>query len=357
MGWTEGVAVLRHAVADGIVPGAVLLAGTGSADPGTVWAGGELGQHSSDGPSTAMPAVTAQTVFDLASLTKVLATVPAVLRLADTGDAAEATDAPDPRSARRSRRSRVIALDDAAAKYLPDFVGPGKDRVTIRHLLSHTAGLPAHRKLRQLPGALVFDPLGLPDLRFRPPAEWRDRTAATEIPPGGSAPKLGVVHDENADALDGVAGHAGLFGTAPDAARCLRTLWLTEESPLSAGIRAEAFRCQSGGLGGRRGLGWTLRGDRWDHLSTAWPQTGAGHTGFTGTSVALDPVSGMWVVLLTNAVRLGRDKDGIVTLRRYLHDALASGSALAATANADAAAAAETTKNPETLAEQSTIAS
>ena len=130
----------------------------------------------------------------------------------------------------------------------------------------------------------------------------------------------------SAEALGGVAGHAGLFGTAADVARYLRNCWLAEDSPvLSRAVRAEALRCQTEGLDGRRGLGWTLRGDRWDHMSTVWPRTGAGHTGFTGTSVAFDPVSGLWAVLLTNAVHLGRGRSGIVPLRRQVHDALALG--------------------------------
>jgi CubicO group peptidase (beta-lactamase class C family) len=348
MGWAEGVATVRRAVADGVVPGAVLLAGTGAGDEGRSWAGGHLGQGAG---WMADRAVAVDTVFDLASLTKVLGTLPAVLRLTDAGD---------------------IGLDDAVVKFLPGFAGAGKDAVTVRQLLTHSSGLPAHRELYRLPGTprdlfaaalaeplaaapgttvcysdlgfialgelvaavtgqsleravteLVCQPAGLRDLRYRPPAEWRDRTAATEIPPGADTPKLGEVHDENAAALGGVAGHAGLFGTAPDVARALRTLWLAEESPLSAAVRAEAFRCHTEGLDGRRGLGWTLRGDRWDHMSVAWPRGGAGHTGFTGTCVALDPDSGMWAVLLTNAVRFGREKGGIVALRRRVHDALA----------------------------------
>ena len=346
MGWLEAAEVLERAVDDEAVPGAVLVAGVGSGEPRGIRAYGRTGRP--DGGLTET-----DTVFDLASLTKVVATLPSVLRLVDEG---------------------VLALDDSVRKHLPEFAGAGKDAVTVRHLLAHSSGLPDHREYYRLPGSpadrlaallaeplvdppgsvvrysdlgfvllgeivagaagssldqaaaeLVFEPLGMAATRFLPPAEWRPRTAATEAPPGGE-PKLGVVHDENAESFGGVAGHAGLFSTAADVARYLRACWLSEDAPLlSRAVRAEALRCQTEGLEGRRGLGWTLRGDRWDHMSTAWPRTGAGHTGFTGTSVALDPVSGLWAVLLTNAVHLGRGRSGIIPLRRQIHDALALG--------------------------------
>ncbi|WP_063796056.1 serine hydrolase domain-containing protein [Streptacidiphilus griseoplanus] len=352
MGWAEAVDVLQHAVADGVVPGAVLAAGIcegpdAAGEPQRIVACGLTGQPGAAGR------MTPDTVFDLASLTKVVATLPAVLRLADEG---------------------ALSLDDPVHRHLPAFAGAGKDEVTVRLLLAHSSGLPAHRELDRLPGGpqdrvaavlaeplaaapgstvcysdlgfvllgevvaavagapleravaeLVLDPLGMASTRYRPPADWRPRVAATEAPPGGG-PKVGVVHDENAEALGGVAGHAGLFGTAVDVARYLGSCWLAEESlVLSRAVRTEAVRCQTEGLDGRRGLGWTLRGDRWDHMSVAWPRTGAGHTGFTGTSVAVDPVTGLWAVLLTNAVHLGRGRSGIVALRRQVHDALALG--------------------------------
>ena len=168
----------------------------------------------------------------------------------------------------------------------------------------------------------MLDPLGLAATRYLPPADWREATAATEAPPGGE-PKCGVVHDENAESLGGVAGHAGLFSTAPDLAHYLQACWLAEESLLSPRTRSEALSLQTAGLDGARGLGWTLPGDVWDHMSPQWPATGAGHTGFTGTSLALDPVSGIWVVLLTNAVHYGRGARA-KELRRVVHAAVAA---------------------------------
>jgi CubicO group peptidase (beta-lactamase class C family) len=163
--------------------------------------------------------------------------------------------------------------------------------------------------------------------------------AATE-PVGGRA-KVGVVHDENAEAMGGVAGHAGLFGTAADLARYAsawagdspsawpgdgRPAWAGGGAP-AGGLRAEALRCQTDGLAGdgRRGLGWSLRGDVWDNMGDGWPTSGAGHTGFTGTSLSIDPVTGLWAVLLTNAVHFGR---GLVTsavrLRKQVHATVAA---------------------------------
>ena len=337
--------LVRIAVERGVVPGAVLIIGRGAEDPGRVHAYGRTAVGAVGRP------VTADTVFDLASLTKVVATTPALLRLVD---------------------QQALALDDPVQRYLPEFAGSGKDEVTVGQLLIHTSGLPPHRDLWKLPGTpadrtatvlreplehrpgtvvrysdlgfvllggivaavtglpldravreLVLAPLGMADTRYLPPESWRGRTAATEAPPGGE-PKVGVVHDENAEGLGGVAGHAGLFGTAPDLARYLRLGWLAEDSPiLSRSVRASAVRNRTPGLDGVRGLGWTLRGDVWDHMPDSWPATGAGHTGFTGTSLAFDPVGGLWVVLLTNAVHLGRGARA-KELRRTVHAAAAA---------------------------------
>jgi CubicO group peptidase (beta-lactamase class C family) len=337
--------MIDAAVAEGAVPGAVLMVGIGpEAAPVVAHAAGVTGRP--DGS-----AMTLDTVFDLASLTKVTATLPMVLHLA---------------------RRCEIGLDDPVRRILPRFPD---DRITLRQLLSHISGLPALRPFHELdtdpagrwdavlttgpqaePGTVmrysdvgfmllgrvvetvtgaaldrvaaevVFEPLGMTDTRYRPPESWAARCAATEKSADGVA-TLGVVHDENAAALGGVAGHAGLFGTAADLSRYLRA-WLDPESPIpGAALRAEALRCQTRGAEGqdgfeaRRGLGWTLRGDRWDHMGTLWPAAGAGHTGFTGTSVAIDPVGGAWVVLLTNAVHFGRGRHGAVALRRQVHDA------------------------------------
>jgi serine-type D-Ala-D-Ala carboxypeptidase len=243
-----------------------------------------------------------------------------------------------------------------------------RDEITLRHLLAHTSGLPAEVKfwhlypdqaaaaqamlqvpLEHAPGTrtvysdigfmllgrivaavtgtpldaavaeLVTGPLGLTRTGFCPGAQQgADQAASTEPQPDGSVP-TGIVHDENARFFGGVAGHAGLFAPAADLARYLEQAWLGD-ALLSPSIRAEACRIQGEGTGGRRGLGWVLRGDAHDRLGRHWPDTSATHTGFTGTSLAFDPVSGYWAVLLTNDVHFGRGRGVIREVREAVHD-------------------------------------
>jgi CubicO group peptidase (beta-lactamase class C family) len=187
-------------------------------------------------------------------------------------------------------------------------------------VLGELAAAVAGRGLDELVREVVCAPLGLRATRYRPPGDWASRIAATEIV-GGTA-KVGVVHDENAEALGGVAGHAGLFATATDLG-AFAAAW-AGDGTVPAGLRAEALRCQTEGLGGRRGLGWGLRHDTWDNMGDGWPASGAGHTGFTGTSLSIDPCSGLWAVLLTNAVHYGRGPGhSVVALRKQVHAAAA----------------------------------
>jgi CubicO group peptidase (beta-lactamase class C family) len=349
--------LLDAAVGAGVVPGAVLAAGRWSGEPALLHVAGQAQQ---DG--AARRPMTAGTIFDLASLTKIVATTPVVLHLVGRGE---------------------VGLDDPVCRYLPAFAGPGKAGVTVRQLLTHTSGLPDLPKyyehfrgaaevraavlaepLIAMPGAacaysnvgyialgelaaavagcglaelaerVVCAPLAMTRTRYLPPAGWAGSVAATEAVCGTA--KVGVVHDENAAVLGGVAGHAGLFGTAGDLAR-YAAAWVAEDSLLAAaglispGLRAEALRCQTEGLGGRRGFGWGLRGDEWDNMGSGWPASGAGHTGFTGTSLSIDPLSGLWAVLLTNAVHFGRGPaHSVVGLRKQVHAAVAATLTIAA---------------------------
>lgn len=335
-GLADADAVLRSGVADGLWPGIVAAVGVGPTVQrgwvlgyGENWAGGQR-------------AMTPDTVFDLASLTKVLATMPGVLLLIQRGR---------------------LGLDDVAA----DFVPGVDERVRIRHLLTHTSGLPAHcdfagrvrspeqlaaaaaeQPLVQPPGTLVaysdlgfvllgavvaaasgrpfahyaqeevFAPLGS-GATFAPPASWLPRIAATELVDG--RPVHGRVHDENAAAAGGPVGHAGLFGTLADVRACL-TMWFPSGPLLDEALRRDAMRDHTAALGGHRGLGWTCRGDVHDILSTGWGADAVSHTGFTGTSIAFDPQTLRWAVLLTNAVHYGRGRTEVFAARRRFHAAL-----------------------------------
>jgi CubicO group peptidase (beta-lactamase class C family) len=366
--------LISAAVSTGGVPGVVAMAGRGP-DTFATWVAGQICAV----PGYERP-MTADTVFDIASLTKVVATTTATLALIGSGR---------------------LSLDDCATRYLPS-AAP----VTVRQLLTHTSGLPASRRFHQWCGSreellrelyqtpleaqpgtrvaysdlgfmllgsivsavaclpldhavhdLVSAPLGMIDTGFTP-AGPRERFAATEVYDG--LPWTGVVHDENARVLGGVAGHAGLFATAGDLARFAGWWAGTEDEPVPRALRRLATTCQTGdpgpdgsalggaglggsglggaglggpelggsalggsALGGRRGFGWVCPGDRYDILGGAWPPTAVSHTGFTGTSLALDPVSGLWVVLLTNGVHFGRDATAVIALRRDIHAALA----------------------------------
>ena len=133
-----------------------------------------------------------------------------------------------------------------------------------------------------------------------------------------------MVHDENAYAMGGISGHAGLFAPVSDLVKYLQ-LWLDREpSVLSQAIRNVAVQCHTLHLNGRRGLGWTCRHDDHDHTGDMWPESSVGHTGFTGTSIAFDPKTKLWMVLLTNDVHYGRESKTIVRLRGRVHNVIAA---------------------------------
>lgn len=282
-----------------------------------------------------IPAET-DTLYDLASLTKLFTTT-AVMRLVEQGK---------------------LALDEVVARWLPDFAAGGKDAVTLRQLLTHTSGLPDYLQLwkleatpaarlqrvlvtplldppgtvfrysdlglialghlvEQVAGAsldrvvrdMVTGPLHLDQTMYKPAPELKPRIAPTEYEDAvGRGMVWGEVHDENAWALGGVAGHAGIFGTAADLGRFAQ-LYL--DGGVLDGVRllrpetvAEMTRNQIGDLEWR-GLGWELNGDYYmGHLAS--PVT-YGHTGFTGTSVVVDPRRQLIVVLLTNRVHPTRN--------------------------------------------------
>jgi len=294
-----------------------------------------------------------ESIYDLASLTKVVATTTAVMVLFDQGK---------------------VALDAPVSRYIPAFSGGLKDQVTVRHLLTHRAGLSAGRELWRIasspeqarsavvssqincvPGNCfeysdlgadmlgfvveaasgqrldtfleteVFSKLGMSDTRFRPEASDIARTAPTEIAPPRGYPLRGEVHDENAYALGGVAGHAGLFSTASDLsifAQMLLDGGTFNGTRVVADSTVALFTRRAAGT---RALGWdTCDGDGGcgQYLS----ERAFGHTGFTGTSLWIDPDRQMFVILLTNrvhAARARRPSKVISDVRNDLADAAA----------------------------------
>ncbi|HWM73142.1 MAG TPA: serine hydrolase [Nocardioides sp.] len=320
--------------------GGVVLASRHGVVPVHDAAGKALRYHEID---TELPAdqqvpMRRDTIFDLASVTKTFTTI-AVMQQVEAGR---------------------VDLDEPVATYLPDFAQHGKDDVTIRHLLTHTGGLPAwlplysdyetveerfaavlavepdaepgeayvYSDLSLITLGLVVEevtgrpldrviahgitrPLGMSDTMYNPPARLVDRIAATEAQPWAGRPMIrGEVHDENAWSLGGVAGHAGLFSTARDLAVLARTLlnggrYGHERILESDTVRAMLVNENAEFPGDSHGLGFELD-QRWymDALST--PVT-FGHTGYTGTSVVIDPMSDSFVILLTNRVHPSRD--------------------------------------------------
>ncbi len=332
---------LHEAVGSGEVPGAVAIAGTRSrrCDPLVA------GVRKYGGPATSE-----ETRYDLASLTKVVATLPCVLRLISDGE---------------------IRLQDPVGRYVTSagwFQSPSLAEVTIRELLTHSSGLPSWRPLfawasdrltalanvLQTPlgerGAVVYSDLGFIVLGAIVERVTRQRLdafaeqqvfgplgmRATGYLPGPAAPVAatedcgwrnqlleGVVHDENAFRLDGVAGHAGLFGTAADLATYAQA-WLSCDPRLGREeVLRESTAQHVATASVRRGLGWLLKGQ--DSFAGARATAaGFGHTGFTGTSLWIEPTEERFAVLLTNRVHPSRHRGAHMhALRRAFHDAVA----------------------------------
>ncbi len=274
-------------------------------------------------------AATEDTIYDAASLTKVLATTPAVMLLVEEGR---------------------VEIDAPASRYLKEFRGTGKEAITVRQLLTHTSGLRAGlgpfpegeghalaaacaEPLPDRPGTLfrysdinfillgeivrrvsgeplerfcatrLYEPLAMTDTRFRLQAEDRLRIAPTEWI--GATMLRGVVHDPTSRRMGGVAGHAGLFTTAADVARYARLLLGGGTSDgvkifSPATVKLMTTVQSPAAISAKRGLGWDIdspySGPRGDHFSTG----SYGHTGWTGGSLWVDPTSETFVIFLTN---------------------------------------------------------
>jgi len=339
---------LKAEAESGAFPGAVLAVGR----HGRLALVSAVGRYGKDDPRP----VEAGTIYDLASLTKVVGLTTACMLLVDEGK---------------------LALDEPVQRYVPEFRGAGKERVTVRHLLTHSAGLPAWRPLYREAdsratavwivnttplatppgqayvysdlGAIVltevvehiagepldallerrvFRPLGMPATRYLPPERWRDRIAPTEQDTSYRHRMLrGEVHDENAGRLGGVSGHAGLFSNVLDLSRFAAMLlnggsWDTLQLIHSETI-ADFTRRQGIVSGSSRALGWDTPPDPPDSTSSAGTKLSPrafGHTGFTGTSLWMDPQQDLFIILLTNRVHPTRANTAILKVRPHVAD-------------------------------------
>jgi uncharacterized protein YbbC (DUF1343 family)/CubicO group peptidase (beta-lactamase class C family) len=311
--------------------------------------------HKAYGKRALVPEVepmTEDTIFDVASLTKVVACTPAVMLLVERGQ---------------------VRLEELVSKHIPEFQGEGKEQVTVLQLLNHTSGLrgdietrsdwtgqgtavakACEEQLLTPPGTAfrysdinffllgeivqrvtrtplqdfvareVFQRLGMTDTGFLPPPEKLSRIAPTEVVEG--KPWRGIVHDPTARKMGGVAGHAGLFTTAADVARYARMLLNLGELEGTRIFKAETVRLMTsvhtpGGVV-RRGLGWDIDSSYAGPRGKIFPVGSYGHTGWTGTSLWIDPFSQTFVIFLSN--RNHPDENGSVGLVRSLLGTLAA---------------------------------
>jgi uncharacterized protein YbbC (DUF1343 family) len=318
---------VEQAIQEGRIPGAVLLIGHK----------GQIVHRKAYGKRALVPTpepMTVDTIFDLASLTKVVATTSSLMKLFEEGK---------------------FRLNERVTQYLPEFM-EGKSEITIRNLFTHFSGMPPDLALNppwsgyqtgirmamnERPGAPpgehftysdinfillgelvhrlsgqmlsdyarehVFLPLGMRETMFQPPASLIPRIAPTERDGPNGAPLRGIVHDETSRYMGGVAGHAGLFSTADDLARFCEMLLHNGEldgARLFSALTVEKFTTPQSPADQPilRGLGWDIDSPLSGNRGELFPIGSYGHTGFTGTSIWIDPVSDTYVILLANSV-------------------------------------------------------
>jgi len=193
--------------------------------------------------------------------------------------------------------------------------------ILLGEAVARLAGMPLPAYLAQA----VLEPLGLRRTIYNPLAQGvpQSQIAPTEQCPWRGRRLWGEVHDENAACLGGVAGHAGLFAPAEDVARLGQWALASADDLLPAGLKQEMVREQAWEGAERRGLGWKLQTPAQSPVGPAWSSASFGHTGFTGTSLWVDPQRDLVVVLLTNRVYFGREGAGIARLRVQVHQAIA----------------------------------
>ncbi len=341
-------AVLLRAIADGAFPGAVYFA----AREADLWVERALGRQTY---APDAPPVRTDAMYDLASVTKVVVTATLSMIAFDRG---------------------LLDLDAPVTRYLPEFAGGGRERITVRHLLTHSSGLRAWRPLYEtcrtkddvlraicgiepeappgakavysdlgiiLLGAILerlwsleietlarreaLEPLGMKDTMYRPPASLRDRIPPTEVRATWRKGLIhGEVHDENTAAMAGVAPHAGLFGTARDLGafgKMMLNRGTHEGRRLIAAETVDLFtRRADMPVGSSRALGWDTRSETGSSAGSRFSLRSYGHTGFTGTTIWVDPEQAVVAVLLTNRVHPTRENLKIKEVRPAFHDAV-----------------------------------
>ena len=350
---------------------AIVAAGVGRAYPGAVLAvghGGRLAHLRAFGHLSYEPGAKeagADTIYDLASLTKVVVTTTVAMMLVDEGR---------------------LDLDARVGDFFPSFRGGAKGQVTVRQLLTHTGGFlwwaPLYKELsgkqayleriaameldyapgtkavysdlgiillgdilercagaplEELARTRVLGPLEMRDTSYRPEAALLARIAPTENDPWRGRLLRGEVDDANAFALGGVAPHAGLFGTATDLSHLARMLLdggVYDGRRLVSRATVELFTRRAGIPGVTRALGWDTPGDGSGRRSSVPGEPGYssagsllsarsfGHTGFTGTSMWMDPERDLYLILLTNRVHPSRENAGIAAVRARVADAV-----------------------------------
>ena len=335
--------IVNNAVGQGQIPGAVLIVG----HDGRVVYRKAYGSRAIEPRREAM---TANTIFDCASLTKVISTTTAVMQLWERGK---------------------FRMADPVAKYIPEFAQNGKQDITVRQLLVHYSGLAPDLDLgkpfsgkeaayrmafeetpERAPGSRfvysdinfvvlgalverlsgesldeytlkhVFAPLGMKETRYLPPRAWIARTAPTEEDENHHMLR-GVVHDPTARRMGGVAGHAGLFSTADDLAKFAQALLDGGHGILTAATIAKMTSPQQPATGTAvRGFGWDIDSPFSTNRGELLPVGSFGHTGFTGVSLWIDPTTRTYIVLMTNAVHAG-EKGTAVSLRTKVATAVA----------------------------------
>jgi len=337
-------AIVKNAITQGHTPGAVVIVGHQ----------GKVIYRKAFGNRALEPVVepmTLDTVFDMASLTKVIATTGAIMRMVQIGE---------------------IKLNDPVARYIPEFAQNGKKEITIRELLTHYSGLRADLDLKpewmgpaeafrlanaekpiNPPGStfvysdinfivlgelvqhvsgmplsryaetFIFAPLGMANTRFLPPSSWFFRVAPTEKDERSGILLRGMVHDPTARNMGGVAGHAGVFSTADDTAKFAQAL-LNGGAPVWSRLMVEKMTTpqQPPNLTVVRGLGWDIDSPFSSNRGELLPVGSFGHTGFTGTSLWIDPVTDTYIVILTNAVHVKHGN--VVTMRSEVATAVAA---------------------------------